>query len=293
MGPCNHDVDSRFVNVDMSRSDGRDKQPIMAPVIASLIRRRASLRALMREFSNAVADRTTQYDDASVGPRVNSAPQRRSAEMGAIQGQDSVDHDTNQSKAQPARPVDLLILWMQAAAQAVGGGGTGQLYAYNVMVVSRRWISPETWAECWGICQIVPGVNIIAMALLTGVRLGGLWGAGASFAGLVVPGIVATVLITGLYNRLQGTQLVHSGLHGLMAAAAAASIVMSWRLAAPVMRASAVHGRWVIAVAMLIVVSSAILIRATQAPVFVLLLAGGGAMAITMWLAESPKPEGR
>lgn len=175
---------------------------------------------------------------------------------------------------------------MRAATQAVGGGGVGQLYAYNVMVVSRHWLSPETWAECWGICQIVPGVNMIAMALLTGARLAGVRGAGASIAGLVVPSTVATVLISALYGRVQGNPLVHSGLHGLMAAAAAASILMSWRLGTPVIRASAVHGRWVLAVSVLVAASAAVLLSTTHLPVFVLLLGGGSAMAITLWLAD-------
>jgi chromate transporter len=174
---------------------------------------------------------------------------------------------------------------MRAAAQAVGGGGGSQLSSYNSIVVSRRWISPETWAECWGICQVVPGVNIIAMALLTGSRLAGLRGAGASLAGLVVPGVVAVLLTTALYSRVQGTELVHSGLHGLVAAAAAATVLVSWRVGSPVIRASAAHGRAVIVVAALVLVVSAVLIRTTEVPVFALLLAGGSAMAIAMWLS--------
>jgi chromate transporter len=188
--------------------------------------------------------------------------------------------------ASTARPVDLFVVWLRAAAQAVGGGGGSLLSSYNSIVVTRRWISPAAWAECWGICQVVPGVNIIAMALLTGSRLAGARGAGASLVGLVIPGVVAVLVTTALYTRVQGAHLVHSGLHGLVAAAAAATVLASWRVGSPVMRASAAHGRAVIVVAALVLVVSAVLIRTTEIPVFALLLAGGCALAFAMWVSD-------
>jgi chromate transporter len=91
--------------------------------------------------------------------------------------------------ATPPKAFELLIVWLRAASQAIGGGGSGVLTAYNLMVDSRRWLSAESWAECWAICQIVPGVNIMAMALLTGSRLAGWPGAVASLTGLVGPSL--------------------------------------------------------------------------------------------------------
>ena len=186
----------------------------------------------------------------------------------------------------PARPIELLTVWMRAAAQAIGGGGSGVLSAYNTIVESRGWLSAESWSECWAICQIVPGVNIMAMALLTGSRLAGWRGALASLAGLVGPSIVATLAITVLYSRVQDLRLIQSGLHGVMAAAAAGSIVFSWRLARPAIRASWLRGAWTRGVTAVTVIGSAVLVHLTQVPVFVLLLTGGGAMGLTMWLGN-------
>ena len=189
-----------------------------------------------------------------------------------------------QSAVLAPRPIDLFVVWTTAAIQATGGGRTGQLNAYNLIVGSRRWISAEAWAECWGICQIAPGVNIMAMALLTGSRLSGLPGAGASLVGLLAPSIVATIILTRLYSGIEGTRLVQSGLHGLIAAALATSLLMSWRLANPIIRASRSRGAGVVSVALLVMVSCAVLIRTTQVPAFLLLLGGGIAMGITQWL---------
>lgn len=186
----------------------------------------------------------------------------------------------------PPTPLELLVVWIKAASQAIGGGGSGVLTAYNTMVASRHWLSPESWAECWAICQIVPGVNIMAMALLTGSRLAGWPGALASLTGLVGPSLIATLLITIVYSRVQSFHLVQSGLHGLMAAAAAGSIMFSWRLASPAIRANLARGRLVFSVGAVIVLASAILVRTTQLPVFVMLLTGGAAMGLTLWVDD-------
>src|SRR5580704_8426039 len=93
-------------------------------------------------------------------------------------------------------PLQLFVVWLKAAGQGVGGAGTSGLSAYNDLVISRDWISADEWAECWAVCQLAPGVTTIAMALLTGSRLGRAAGAAASFAGLVVPSLFVTLLLT-------------------------------------------------------------------------------------------------
>jgi chromate transport protein ChrA len=124
------------------------------------------------------------------------------------------------------------------------------------------------------------------MALLTGARLGRSAGAAASFAGLVVPALFVTLVLTIFYAKVQGTALLQSGLHGLFAAAVAATLVNSWRLGKPVVRASALTSRAVLAVAVLIALAAAVLILVTDLPVFALLIGGGVVMAATLSIAE-------
>src|SRR6202049_975038 len=106
-------------------------------------------------------------------------------------------------------------------------------------------------------CQVVPGVNLIGMALLTGSRLAGRMGAGASVVGLVAPGVIVAFFVVMLYTRVQGTTLLQSGLHGLVAAAAAASFLNSWRLGRPVVRASASDGPAVLGMAVVVIAAGA------------------------------------
>jgi chromate transporter len=178
---------------------------------------------------------------------------------------------------------ELFLVWLKASVQNVGGGGTAQVAAYNDLVRRRAWFTTEEWAECWAVCQVVPGVNMIALALLTGSRIAGRSGAAASFAGLVLPASVVTLIIASLYARIHTSALQQAGLHGLIAAGVGASVVTSFRLATPVLRGSAAQGRAVVVVAVLIVVGSMVLIETGQVPAFALLLGGGAVMAATLW----------
>jgi chromate transport protein ChrA len=183
-------------------------------------------------------------------------------------------------------PLQLFVVWLKAAGQGVGGAGTSGLSAYNDLVISRDWISADEWAECWAVCQLAPGVTTIAMALLTGSRLGRAAGAAASFAGLVVPSLFVTLLLTIVYAKVEGTPLLQAGLHGLFAAAVAATLVNSWRLGKPVLRVSALKSPILLAVAVFIAIGAAVLILTTDLPVFALLLCGGAVMAAALWVTE-------
>jgi chromate transporter len=184
------------------------------------------------------------------------------------------------------RARNLFLIWLTVAAQGVGGGGASQLSAYNAMVNTRHFFSAGEWADCWAVCQVVPGVNIIALALLTGSRLAGALGAAASIAGLLGPSVAVTLAIAGVYTQIAGSSTLHAVLHGIIAAGAAASFMNSWRLARPAMRASYSEGATIVVVAIAIALTAAILIERTQLPVFALLLAGGSVMAATLFLAS-------
>jgi chromate transporter len=201
------------------------------------------------------------------------------------QESESGGRSTAPEKAVP-RARDLFVVWLTVAAQGVGGGGASQLSAYNSMVRSRKFFSATEWADCWAVCQVVPGVNIVAMALLTGSRLAGVLGAVVSLGGLVVPSAAFTLVIASVYTQIAGSSVLHAGLHGVIAAGAAASFMNSYRLSRPALTASYSEGAIILAVAIVSVLTAAVLIERTQVPVFVLLLAGGAVMAATVWLSS-------
>ena len=95
-----------------------------------------------------------------------------------------------------------------------------------------------------------------------------------------------TLLLTIVYAKVEGTPLLQAGLHGLFAAAVAATLVNSWRLGKPVLRVSALKSPILLAVAVFIAIGAAVLILTTDLPVFALLLCGGAVMAAALWVTE-------
>jgi len=83
----------------------------------------------------------------------------------------------------------VCAVWARIGLQSFGGGQAVQLYAYRAFVQKRRWLTSAEWADAWGFCQLIPGINLLALAALTGSRLVGTAGALAGVVGLLAPGL--------------------------------------------------------------------------------------------------------
>ena len=171
--------------------------------------------------------------------------------------------------------VKLLALWTRIGAQSFGGGQAVQLYAIAALVDARGWLSAAEWGECWGICQVVPGINLIAAAAITGNRLAGWRGAIASLAGLLVPSIVITVAVAAVYDRVHTLRVVQDALRGVVAAAGGGAWLVSWRLARPVITSNARLGWQSLAAAIAAVAGAVVLVGFLQLPAAYVLVAAG------------------
>jgi chromate transporter len=177
-----------------------------------------------------------------------------------------------------------LRLWTGVAVQSFGGGQTTRLLLYQHLVEERRWVRPEEFTETWGLCQLAPGINLVAMAALLGWRLGGPTGVAIAVAGLVVPSALLTILFTVLYAATARFRWMPSALHGITAGVAGMGVVMSLRLVRPSLEASWKEG-WtslLASVAVLLAAIAAFLLA--RLPVAVILVGAGAALAALNWL---------
>jgi chromate transporter len=180
----------------------------------------------------------------------------------------------------------LLSLWTRIGVQSFGGGQAVQLLAQEELVDHRAWLTSEEWSEAWGICQMVPGVNVVAVAALTGSRLAGLAGAGASLLGLLLPSVAITILVTSVYSSVRDLNSVRAVLHGIVLAAAGGSVLIGYRLIRPVLSAGLAEGRVALISGVLTVIVAAALAATGRVPLLALLLAAGAAMAGTLILID-------
>src|SRR5215831_2875460 len=68
------------------------------------------------------------------------------------------------------------------------GGGSGIIWARRIIVETRRWITDEEFGDIISLCQLMPGPNIVGIAVCVGEKIRGMIGAAAALCGfLVIP----------------------------------------------------------------------------------------------------------
>ena len=114
----------------------------------------------------------------------------------------------------------------------MGFGGVLPL-AHNMLVEQRRWLTAKEFTDLLGLCQFLPGGNIVNMTVAIGMRFRGIPGALAAIVGLIaVPTCVVIVLGT-VYNRYQDDVHVRHVFTGLAAAAAGLLLSTAVKIAWP------------------------------------------------------------
>lgn len=114
----------------------------------------------------------------------------------------------------------------------VGLSGFGGVlpWARRLLVETEGWLTAEEFNVLLGLCQFLPGPNVVNLAVAVGVRFCGWRGAVAGALGLMLgPFFVALVLgvLYGLYGELPAVQ---SMLHGITLVGAGLIIAMGIRM---------------------------------------------------------------
>ena len=114
----------------------------------------------------------------------------------------------------------------------VGGGG-GIVWARRIAVERRGWISERDFADIVGLCQFMPGPNVVGIAVCIGARLRGGRGALAALAGfLLIPWTIGFTLAVLLLQHAHHPVL-RNVLAGVSAAAAGLLIATGIRMLRP------------------------------------------------------------
>jgi chromate transporter len=116
-----------------------------------------------------------------------------------------------------------------------GFGGVLPL-ARRMLVEKRRWLTGAEFTELLGLCQFLPGGNIINMSVAVGMRFRSWRGALASLAGLILAPTAIVVLLGVVYERYATNPYVEHAFLGLAAAAAGLLISLAVKTARPLLR---------------------------------------------------------
>ncbi len=116
-----------------------------------------------------------------------------------------------------------------------GFGGVLPL-ARHMVVEQRRWLSGAEFTELLGLCQVLPGGNIINVATAIGMKFRGVPGALATLVGLIAAPTGIVIVLGVVYARFQSDPHVVHMFAGLAAAAAGLLAAMSIKMALPLWR---------------------------------------------------------
>lgn len=120
-------------------------------------------------------------------------------------------------KAQPRSLSDLFLSFSWLALQGFGGV---LAVAQRELVEKKRWLTREEFTQEWAVAQILPGPNVINMAIMLGGRAFGLRGAVVSAAGMLSVPLVLSLMLVALYGQIEHHPAIAGALRGMAAVSA-------------------------------------------------------------------------
>lgn len=143
---------------------------------------------------------------------------------------ESSTHITEVAQEQVAAPTlrQLFLGFLGLGMMAFGGALP---LAHRMLVEDKRWLNETEFTELLGLCQLLPGGNMINLSVAVGMRFHGVKGAFVSILGLVAMPSVVLVMLGMLYERFQNDAQVAHVFAGLAAAAAGLLVAMALKIA--------------------------------------------------------------
>lgn len=129
----------------------------------------------------------------------------------------------------PLRP-DLRALFLGFSSVGLSGFGGVLPFARRMLVEQRRWMTAEEFNAQLGLCQFLPGPNVVNLAVVVGKRYQGLAGAIVAPVGLLAGPIAIVLLLALLYDAYGNLPVAQSMLKGVAAVGAGLLFAMAWRM---------------------------------------------------------------
>ncbi len=120
-------------------------------------------------------------------------------------------------RPQPQSLTDLFVSFTLLALQGFGGV---LAVVQRELVENKRWMTREEFVEEWAVAQIMPGPNVINLAVAIGDRYFGVRGAAVAVSGLLLMPLLLVLMLGFVYARFAGDPHVANALRGMGAVAA-------------------------------------------------------------------------
>src|SRR5438067_5437470 len=140
------------------------------------------------------------------------------------------DMGPEQPEPLPPSPVSRATLFAAFLKIGLLGFGGVMPWARRVLVEERAWLSDREFAELIGICQVLPGPNVVNLSVILGSRWQGPIGSLLALTGILFVPVIAVLILATFYASVAHAPIARSAIAGASAAAAGLIIGTAIRL---------------------------------------------------------------
>jgi len=180
----------------------------------------------------------------------------------------------------------LFRIWASVGLQSFGGGASTTFLIQRAFIEQHRWLSMEEFAHLWNLCILTPGINLVALTVLIGKKLGGTWGIIVSLAGMLLPSATITCLLAATFKQIEFVPAVQAVLRGVIPATAGIMLLVGLNFALPLIRRGYKEGALYLLASSILIIVCALAVILLKLTVIVVVLA----TAFLGALFFSPKP---
>src|SRR3954462_13275555 len=120
------------------------------------------------------------------------------------------------------------LFWGFAGASLRSFGGVLP-WAERLIVEERGWMTQTEFTDVLGLCQFLPGPNVVNVSIVLGRRLRGPRGALAASLDLLLPSFIVAMILAAWYERWAASPYVARAFHGSTVAAAGLLIALAMK----------------------------------------------------------------
>jgi chromate transporter len=137
------------------------------------------------------------------------------------------DADRSDACPRPQSKSELFYAFNRMALQGFGGV---LAVAQREIVERKGWLTREQFVETLALSQVLPGPNVVNLALILGDRFFGLRGAFSALAGMLAIPLVIVMALTAAYAEFSHLAIVSGALRGMGAVAAGLIMATAFKL---------------------------------------------------------------
>ena len=135
--------------------------------------------------------------------------------------------------------LDLFLGFLSASVRGFGGVF---VMGRRMLIEERQWLTPDEFVELLGVCQFLPGANIVNLSVAVGQRFRGWKGSLAALTGILAAPAAISVVLAALFMKYASIPQVSHAMGAVAAAAAGLVIGTAFKMAEPVFKKDWVLG---------------------------------------------------